>query len=485
MHGDVAMSLFQAIKGTRPWRVGVLLWVLLTAAIGGVFVALAVLQSPEGVYRSAVLPLVLLALTMFVYFLDRGDSSAPVLILLAAYFLPFRISTGTESTIVDSLVLTIAFVSIWIIQKVIVRDKKWLYPSPVNLPLLGFVGVTIVSLLWSILFRDPHVYVWDSFFLVQIASTVVMVMLPLALLLVANQIENLKQLRWMAGLTISVGIAGLLVDQFGLPIPVNTGGLMSMWIVTISASLAIFQRRLPWSIRLGLFALAGWWIYRGFMLNLQWIAGWLPSFVAICVLSFMRSWRALLVVLVILLLLIGPNQEFYLGTFIQQEAEESLFTRLDAWMVNWTVTKEHILLGTGPAGYAAYYMTYDPTRAMATHNNFIDVIAQTGALGLGFLCWMFAALIRIGIRVHRRLRRAGTLEESLANAALAGLAGSIVIMMFGDWLFPFAYTQTIAGFDYIVPTWLFFGIILVLDRLTAENPDQPPTYTLEAAGNPG
>ncbi len=478
------MSLFQAIKGVRFWRAGVLLWALLTAAIGGVFVALASMQSLEGVYRSAVLPLVLLTLTMFVYFIDRGDSSAPVLILIAAYFLPFRISTGSESPIVDSLALTIAFVGVWIIRKVILHEKKWLYPSPVNLPLLGFVAITIVSLLWSILFRDPHVYIWDRFLLVQIASTVVMVMLPLALLLVANQIENLKQLRWMAGLTIVAGIAGFLVDRFSLPLPVNTDGLVSMWIIAISASLAVFQRRLPWSIRLGLFALAGWWIYRGFVLNLQWIAGWLPSFVAICVLSFMRSWRALLVILVILFLLIGPNQEFYLGTFIQQEAEESLFTRLDAWRVNWTVTKEHILLGTGPAGYAAYYMTYNPTRAMATHNNFIDVIAQTGVLGLGFLCWMFVALIQIGIRLHRRLRGAGNLEESLANAALAGLTGSIVIMMFGDWLFPFAYTQTIAGFDYIVPTWLFLGVILVLDRLTVENSEKRSASPLHIDGNP-
>lgn len=467
------MSLFQAIKSARPWRTGVLLWVLLTAYAGGVFVTLAGMQSPQGVYRSAVLPLALLALTIFVYFFDRGDSSAPVLILVAAYFLPYYISTGSESLIVDSLVFTIAFVGMWIIRRVILRDNKRLYPSPVNLPLLGFVAVTIVSLLWSILFRNPHVHVWGRFLLVQIASTIVMVMLPLALLLVANQVESLKQLRWMVGLTIVVGIAGILVDPFGLPLKVNTNGLVAMWVVTISTSLAIFQRRLPWSIRLGLFALAGWWIYSGFVLNIQWIAGWLPSFVAICFLSYMRSWRLLLVVLIILLLLIGPNQEFYLGTFIQQESEESLFTRLDAWQVNWTVTKEHILLGTGPAGYAAYYMTFFPTRAMATHNNFIDVVAQTGVLGLGFLCWMFAALIKVGLRVHRRLRHAGTFEESLVNAALAGLAGSIVIMMFGDWLFPFAYTQTIAGFDYIVPTWLFLGTILVLDRLTAENPETP------------
>jgi hypothetical protein len=57
-------------------------------------------------------------------------------------------------------------------------------------------------------------------------------------------------------------------------------------------------------------------------------------------------------------------------------------------------------------------------------------------------------------------------------------------MMFGDWLFPFAYTQTIAGFDYIVPTWLFMGVILVLDRMTVDNPKTPTASPQLANGNP-
>jgi len=459
-------SVVLSLKNFRIWRTGILLWVLVAAAIGGMFVALAGMHSPEGVYRSAVIPFSLLAVSVFALSLEKGTDLAPILILVAAYFLPFTIPTGTESPIVDSLVFVSAFVGVWLLRKVIYREGQWFRPSPVNLPLFGFVIVVVISLGWSIVFRDPHVYVWNSFLLVQIASTIVMVMLPLAMFLVANLVESIAQMWWMAGLTITAGIAGFLVNQFGVPLPVNTAGLVSMWIVSISISLAVFHRRLHWAIRIGLLALGGWWIYWGFIVNLNWVAGWLPGFVAICVLCMLRSWRALLIVLLILFLLIGPNQEYYLGTFLRQETEESLLTREDAWKVNWQVTQNHLLLGTGPAGYTVYYMTYYPTRAMATHNNYIDVIAQTGILGLGFLAWMFIAILIVGIRVLRRLRRSGGFEESMINAALAGLAGSVVIMMFGDWLFPFAYTQTIAGFDYIVPTWLFLGIIMALDHMT-------------------
>ena len=44
-------------------------------------------------------------------------------------------------------------------------------------------------------------------------------------------------------------------------------------------------------------------------------------------------------------------------------------------------------------------------------------------------------------------------------------------MIIGDWLFPFTYTQTIAGFDYVVYSWLFMGTILVLDRLIQAKPE--------------
>jgi hypothetical protein len=65
-------------------------------------------------------------------------------------------------------------------------------------------------------------------------------------------------------------------------------------------------------------------------------------------------------------------------------------------------------------------------------------------------------------------------SEALANIAFGGTVACIVMMIFGDWLFPFVYTQTIAGFDYIVYSWLFMGAIVVLDRLTADQ-DSTPT----------
>jgi O-antigen ligase len=183
-------------------------------------------------------------------------------------------------------------------------------------------------------------------------------------------------------------------------------------------------------------------------------------------LTFMRSKKLFLVILIIAVVFVGINANYYLGTVIEDESNTSGHTRLAAWAVNWRVTGKHLLFGTGPAGYAAYYMSYFPKDAMATHSTYIDVLAQTGIIGLFFCVWFFFVLAWQGYKLCLRLKGRGDFSEALANTALAGTVSCILSMGFGDWLLPFTYTQTIAGFDYVVYSWLFMGTILVLERLS-------------------
>ena len=104
---------------------------------------------------------------------------------------------------------------------------------------------------------------------------------------------------------------------------------------------------------------------------------------------------------------------------------------------------------------------------MATHSNYIDIISQTGVVGLFFCLWFFGALGWTGYKLHLRLRGQADFSEGLATGTLAGWLGSMVAMGLGDWLFPFVYTQTIEGFDYAVYTWVLLGGMVALSNIYA------------------
>jgi hypothetical protein len=59
--------------------------------------------------------------------------------------------------------------------------------------------------------------------------------------------------------------------------------------------------------------------------------------------------------------------------------------------------------------------------------------------------------------LRRELSGRRDFEEAFANATLAGCVGALVAMMLGDWVLPFAYNQTITGFDNASYTWIFLG----------------------------
>mgnify|MGYP005841523827 CR=1 FL=1 len=415
-------------------------------------------KSPELVVAVGAAPLALVIIAQVARKIEMGV----VLIFASAAFVRLSIPTGTESKVVASLVLTGIVVAFWVARMLVVEKRLQLKPAPTNLPLLGFICAAVISLFWGIAFRDPLVVTWSTFPFVQLASLTVMILLPGAFLLVGNCVEDIIWLKVMVGLVLVTGAIGLACEFWAITIPVNVLGIFPMWAAAVSCALAFFDRKLhPWK-RVLLLAFSAGWIWYGYFRRLTWLAAWMPSFAALSVVSFRRS-KWFIVPIVVASILVSRQ---YIETTYQGEMAISGQTRLAAWTQNWQVTSKHLLFGTGPAGYAAYYMSYFPSRAIASHSNYIDILSQTGIVGLFFHLCFFGALFWSGYRLCQRLKGQSDFMEGMANAAFAGTVGCIVAMGIGDWLYPFAYTQTIAGFDYAVYNWLLMGTIPALDFMT-------------------
>jgi len=469
-------------------------WVALTrmAVVGGTIGVLA----PLGYLATVVDPFLILAAIIAVagiFAVLKRVELGLVAMLLAGVFVRFRIPTGTASEIVISLILCGGIVVLWVVRMLVVDKRLALRSSPANAPLLVFIITVPVSLVWGSVFRDVLVRQIGSPF-VSVASAAVMALLPATFLIVANLVQDVRWLRAMVGIFLVEGLVSLMVTlviDLGIGpaeairqlvfrngvVWVNTHGLFSMWYLSFALALALFDRHLHWVWRLALLAYAAGWVYWGFFLRLTWLTGWLPLFVAAAVITFFRSKKLFAIMVVVAVVVAG---RFYLRTGYEAENQESGVTRLAAYEVNWRVTSKHLLFGTGPAGYASYYMTYFPTEAMASHSNYIDIIAQTGIVGSALILWFFGVQVWNNYRLQRVLRGRRDFAESLTVAVMAGTVGCIVAMALGDWVIPFAYTQGIIGFDSAMFNWFFMGALWALSHSLASGVST--TKALQGAG---
>jgi hypothetical protein len=459
--------LFPILGDSLPWvrRMIILGALVLAPALG----YLAAKRNPLYALIAAAVPLLLVGVMAILLRLRL----APLLILFVAAFVPISFPTGTGSRLVLSLALTMLFAGLWLVRMWLVEKRFHLRRAPVNVPLLAFMVTVCISLVWSNVFMDPLVFLSRSFPFVQLASAVVMIMLPGALLMAANLLDSLNLLKVMVIIMLVAGVVGLIRQYNLADLPFNVGGLFTMWVITLSAGFAMFGRHLSWVWRGLLLALAGLWVYWGVVVHISWVSGWLPGMVTIVVLTFLRSKKQAVALAIVAYAAVTINQTYFAKS-VGAEESESGGTRLAAWEQNWKVTSQHLLFGTGPAGYAAYYMSYFPTEAMATHSNYIDILAETGIVGFMSFVAIFFTQAWVGYRLCRRLKGRGDFTEALANCLLAGTVGCVVALALGDWLVPFAYTQTISGFDHSVFSWVFMGMIIGLDRLTRPGPEAAP-----------
>lgn len=394
----------------------------------------------------------------------------------------FTLPTSRDSRVVISLALSLVLLMVWGWQLLFSsRTQERLRPSPINKPLLLFVGINIFAYVWSLLIRDPLLVIWPSFPLVQIAALLVNIGLPLMALLAANKINDPKWLQILLWTLVGLGTVNVVSRLLYLPtislISNGSLGIFAACVVTSAYALLLFHRGLKMVQRLFLLVMIAANVYYYFFQSRLWLSGWLPMFVGVAIVTLIRSRRLFLVLMLASLILVADRLDDFYQSIVVANVNEGGLQRLDIWAVNIDHVMRHPLFGSGPGGYAVYYVTYNPATARSTHNNYFDVLAQNGVVGLLAFVAMMAMFLWIGFKTIRQVNRQADewQDRNLAFAA-AGTAiifAALVSMMLGDWLLPFAYNQTITGFDSAIFAWLMVGGLVALHRMTAQYEETP------------
>jgi hypothetical protein len=392
-------------------------------------------------------------------------------LIVASLVVPFAIGTGTQTSLNVTVLLLPVLIGLWLLDMVRRKDLRLLPSRPIP-PLLAFTVLAVFACLAGNL--PWFIFAQTAPLRAQVGGLAVFVLSAGAFLLVAHQVRDL---RWLQRLTwVFLVLGALYITERLVPgLGRFTGRLFQrgadgsvfwVWLVALALSQAVFNRslRLRWRLALGGLVLATFYI--GLFPGRSWASGWLPPLVAVVVILWAGAPRLGLLTTLAGGTAVALNLQKAIGLVMLNE-QYSAITRVEAWRILAEIIKANPVLGLGPANYYWYtplfpilgwYVQFN------SHNQYVDIVAQTGLLGLVCLLWFAWEVGWLGWRLRGRVPAGFT--QAYVYGALGGLAGTLAAGMLADWVLPFVYNIGLAGLRASVLGWLFLGGLVSLEQMS-------------------
>lgn len=402
-------------------------------------------------------------------------------LILAALVAKVSIGTGTEVTLNPAVLMMPVLIVVWIMIRLTQRSIS-LAPSRVNLPLVLFFLSGLLSLFIGNVTWDPVVPRAANFTLVQLAQLAIFFFSGAAFWLVGNMI---KDEIWLRRLTVCyLLVAGTLAIARAIP---GGGGLLfesvtyavnraPFWLLltAVATGQLFYNRHLSRQWRVFLIAILVAVVLFAFGDQKERSSNWVSVVIVVGVLIWLRVPRVRLVTAMAIILLVASGA---LSQFVYEFAggddkwSESGGSRLALNQAVIKLALRNPITGLGPAAYrpygritslqygAAFYYAIN----LSAHNNYVDLFAHGGLLGLGLFLWFMTELALLHARVRKHYPDGFT--GGYVNGMFAAWFSIMVIMALADWFLPFVYNLGFEGFQSSVLIWMLFGGTLALEQM--------------------
>lgn len=386
-----------------------------------------------------------------------------VFLLIAGMVLPYA---GNNKINLSMLIVSL-MLFLWLLDVITKRRDFQILTSRIMLPLIGLLVVSVISfgvgqLPWFSFVKNAPL---DA----QLAGLAIVALSVGTFLLAADNFQDIRWLKvttWLFILFGSVYILGRMIpglERIAVKIVYGriSGAVFSAWFPAITFSQALFNRelKLRWRLLFGILCAAT--LYYGVVLRFDWKSYWLPGIAAVCAIILAREWR-----IGLLMILSGLILVWIMKGDIQSTDEYSISTRLEGWIIIAQIIKQNPILGLGFANYY-YYTALFPIRGwyvvFNSHNNYVDIIAQTGLLGFLLIIMFFWNLLRHGWELRNKVPDG--FPKAYVYGALGGLAGMLAAGMLGDWIFPFVYNLGLNTLPIALVSWIFLGGLLAVSKI--------------------
>ncbi len=462
------LSLFRkSDPATTQAAVQTWLRVLIIAAVIVLSVLFAIIRNNTlSVLGIAVIPALLIIL-LFI----RQPAYGFLAIIFGTFLVPSPFGSGNSETLNTAILLVGLLSGLWLLYSIAYQRQIKIVKSRVNLPLFVFFVITAVS------FVNGQILYYTLAQLApltaQVGGILIVYVSGMVFLLVGNQIKDVVWLKRMCWLFLAISAFYLIsrtttwtgnhiwpLFQYG-----SDASIFWIWSVAITASQLIINKHLNRRARVALALLLILSFYVSYWLSSWWKSGWLPALVSLFVVLWLASpryrWMAVIGGVMFLIINFAGSGSLVLGG-----EDYSVLTRGAAWKLVLEIAKVNPILGLGPANYYWYtplFSILGYNIHFNSHNNYIDIFAQMGIVGLICFMWFAAEVGFLGWRLKDRVPDG--FPKAYVIGAIAGLAGMFVTGMLGDWILPFVYNVGLHGFRSSVFGWMFLGGLVALEQI--------------------
>jgi O-antigen ligase/Tfp pilus assembly protein PilF len=417
-----------------------------------------------------------------------------LVILTPIAFFPHCITVFVP--IKEAIIENIALLSLmfWIL-KIISREEIKFASAPLNFPVLSFILMGILSLIWT-----------NSFF-VSLTELPLFLSGPLLYLVLINNLNNKRQVNYILNTLIAVaglfGIYGIL-QYNGIDFSLWKYNVGRQQVFGLFGNVNYFAEYLiiPLPIAVSLFFTSPNKLKKGLLLIgilamsatliLTFTRGSNLGFGASLIFMFFlfiyskgnnfirRNKKILIIILLVVIttaifLFIVPNPLNKEGTVIfkiknrislsRLKTEVAFNRRLIIWKFTALMIKDHPLLGSGigtfkynSLRYQAKYFESIKNRSLVgfadkTHNEYLQFWAELGIIGLAIFIWLMISYFNYGLKYLRKIK------DSPKQGIIIGLMGSVVaVLIDGMFGFPLHLPATVILF------WLVLALTIIIGK---------------------
>jgi len=394
-----------------------------------------------------------------------------ILLFLGGMFVPFAGPGGFNASILTIILMS----ALWLLDMLVVKREFKFVKSRAIRPAFYMLIVSVIAFAMG---QIPwFVFANQAPFDAQMGGFAIYFFLVLAMIMTANVLREIRWLKIIVWTFIGLGSIYALGRTLQLWVVdsifqhgVYANSMFWLWLIALPLSQAIFNKNLNLRTRILLYGIVAMTFYVSLVQQNDWKSGWVPSAVAAVALVGLR-FRKVTPFAIPFAVIVAA----YLAQDLIATDEYSWGTRLDAWLVVLDISRVSPIIGLGFSNYYWYAKVFSIrgySIKFNSHSQFVDIIAQTGILGLFCFLWILFEIGRLSWKLMNKLPDG--FAKGYSYGVFAGVLGSLMAAFLVDWLLPFAYNIGLDGVRASILPWIFFGGLISLEKIYRLNQATEP-----------